>query len=81
MMPPRYAAPWRWLFSIALPAALAGMAMAAEAGAQAPPAASAPAAATYADLVAYILQVNGLTPGDTELPPDTAKLDGMIIAK
>jgi hypothetical protein len=53
MMPPRYAAPWRWLFSIALPAALAGMAMAAEAGAQAPPAASAPAAATYADLVAF----------------------------
>jgi mono/diheme cytochrome c family protein len=36
---------------------------------------------TYADLVAYILQVNGLAAGDTELPTDTAKLDGMIIAK
>lgn len=36
---------------------------------------------TYADLVAYILQVNGLAAGDTELPPDVAKLETMVIAK
>lgn len=36
---------------------------------------------TYADLVAYILSVNGLAAGDTELPTDLAKLETMIIAK
>jgi len=36
---------------------------------------------TYADLVAYILQVNGLPAGDAELPTDTAQLDQMTIAK
>ncbi len=36
---------------------------------------------TYADLVSYILQVNGLQPGDTPLPTDQAQLDQMIIAK
>ena len=28
----------------------------------------------YADVVAYILQLNGLTPGDRELPPDAQQL-------
>ncbi len=36
---------------------------------------------TYADLVAYILQVNGLPAGDTELPPDQAQLDQMTITR
>ncbi len=36
---------------------------------------------TYADLTAYILQVNGAAPGDTELPPDVPTLEGMVIAK
>ncbi len=36
---------------------------------------------TYADLVAYILQVNGLAAGDTALPTDLAKLETMVIAK
>lgn len=36
---------------------------------------------TYADLVAYILSVNGLMAGDAELPTDVAKLEAMIIAK
>jgi PQQ-dependent dehydrogenase (s-GDH family) len=36
---------------------------------------------TYADLVAYILSVNGLIAGDAELPTDVAKLEAMIIAK
>jgi len=36
---------------------------------------------TYADLVAYILQVNGLPAGDTELPADVTKLEGMTISK
>ena len=34
---------------------------------------------TYADLVAYILAVNGLADGDTELPTDPAQLDTMVI--
>jgi len=34
---------------------------------------------TYADLVAYILQVNGLAPGDAELPPDLEQLNQMTI--
>lgn len=38
-------------------------------------------ATTYADLVAYILSVNGLPAGETELPTDVAALDGMTIAK
>ncbi len=37
--------------------------------------------ATYADLVAYILQVNGLAAGDTELPTDVSALEGMTIKK
>jgi PQQ-dependent dehydrogenase (s-GDH family) len=37
--------------------------------------------ATYADLVAYILQTNGFAPGDTELPTDIDALNGMTIAK
>jgi PQQ-dependent dehydrogenase (s-GDH family) len=36
---------------------------------------------TYADLVAYILQVNGLAAGDTELPPDVAALETMVISR
>ena len=36
---------------------------------------------TYADLVAYILSVNGLPAGDTELPTDLAKLETMVISK
>ncbi|MBN9310203.1 glucose/sorbosone family PQQ-dependent dehydrogenase, partial [Devosia sp.] len=36
---------------------------------------------TYADLVAYILQVNGLKAGDKELPADPAALASMVIAK
>ncbi len=35
---------------------------------------------TYADLVAYILQVNGLPAGDTELPVDLELLNRMTIA-
>ncbi|MDB5538419.1 MAG: L-sorbosone dehydrogenase [Devosia sp.] len=38
-------------------------------------------AETYADLVAYILQVNGLAAGDGELPTDVAQLEGMTITK
>jgi hypothetical protein len=33
--------------------------------------------AQYADVVAYILQINGVTPGDRELPPDAAQLRSM----
>ncbi len=36
-------------------------------------------AQTYADIVAYILQVNGFKPGDAELPADVDKLNGMTI--
>ncbi|RYG99399.1 MAG: cytochrome c, partial [Alphaproteobacteria bacterium] len=36
---------------------------------------------TYADLVAYILQVNGVAAGDTELPADVEKLGEMVIPK
>jgi PQQ-dependent dehydrogenase (s-GDH family) len=36
---------------------------------------------TYADLVAYILSVNGLPAGDAELPADLSKLEAMTIAK
>lgn len=36
---------------------------------------------TYADLVAYILQVNGLPAGDAELPTDQAQLDQMVITR
>lgn len=38
-------------------------------------------AETYADLVAYILEVNGLAAGDTELPTDITQLEGMTISK
>jgi len=34
---------------------------------------------TYADIVAYILEVNGIAAGDTELPPDSAALSEMTI--
>jgi PQQ-dependent dehydrogenase (s-GDH family) len=34
---------------------------------------------TYADLVSYILSVNGVAAGDTELPADLAALGGMTI--
>lgn len=34
---------------------------------------------TYADLVAYILQVNGVGAGAAELPADVDKLNGMVI--
>jgi mono/diheme cytochrome c family protein len=36
---------------------------------------------TYADLVAYILSVNGLPAGDAELSTDVSKLEAMVIAK
>ncbi len=36
--------------------------------------------ATYADIVAYILQSNGYTSGDTELPPDLAAQVGLSLA-
>jgi mono/diheme cytochrome c family protein len=34
---------------------------------------------TYADIVAYILQVNGVPPGETELPTDIEELEAMPI--
>ena len=34
---------------------------------------------TYADLVAYILEVNGIPAGDTALPTDPAALEQMVI--
>ncbi len=34
---------------------------------------------TYADLVAYILEVNGVPAGDTPLPTDVHQLEAMII--
>jgi len=34
----------------------------------------------YADIIAYVLQVNGVPAGDTELPADVDKLKGMTIA-
>jgi mono/diheme cytochrome c family protein len=34
---------------------------------------------TYADLVAYMLSVNGVAAGDVELPTDLAALGGMVI--
>jgi PQQ-dependent dehydrogenase (s-GDH family) len=34
---------------------------------------------TYADIVAYILELNGSAPGDTTLSPDGAALEGMTI--
>ncbi|MEO8883065.1 MAG: cytochrome c, partial [Devosia sp.] len=36
---------------------------------------------TYADIIAYVLQVNGLPAGNTELPADLKQLDAMPIAK
>jgi mono/diheme cytochrome c family protein len=36
---------------------------------------------TYADIVAYILQVNGLAAGDAELPTDLDQLNQMTITK
>ena len=35
----------------------------------------------YGDLVAYILQENGMPDGDTALPPDPASLDRIIISR
>jgi mono/diheme cytochrome c family protein len=37
------------------------------------------AATDYADIIAYVLSVNGLAAGDAELPADPAVLDGMTI--
>ena len=34
---------------------------------------------TYADLVAYMLQVNGVAAGDVELPADRDALNQMVI--
>ena len=36
-------------------------------------------ATDYADIIAYVLSVNGLVAGDAELPADPATLDGMTI--
>ncbi|MDB5588999.1 MAG: L-sorbosone dehydrogenase [Devosia sp.] len=36
-------------------------------------------ATDYADIIAYVLSVNGLAAGDAELPADPATLDGMTI--
>lgn len=33
----------------------------------------------YADLTAYILSVNGIQPGSTELPPDLDKLSNLMV--
>ena len=38
-------------------------------------------AETYADIVAYILSVNGLAAGDAELPTDVEQLNQMTITK
>jgi PQQ-dependent dehydrogenase (s-GDH family) len=35
---------------------------------------------TYADIVAYVLKVNGFPPGTVELPADAVQLDGMSLA-
>lgn len=32
----------------------------------------------YADVVAYILQLNGVTPGDRELPADAGQLSSLV---
>jgi mono/diheme cytochrome c family protein len=32
------------------------------------------------DAVAYILQLNGVTPGSAQLPPDAARLGGISLA-
>lgn len=36
---------------------------------------------TYADIIAYVLQVNGLPEGAAELPSDVGQLNGMTIVK
>ncbi len=36
---------------------------------------------TYADLVAYILQVNGVSAGQSELPTDRAALEALVISR
>jgi hypothetical protein len=36
-------------------------------------------ATDYADIIAYVLSVNGLAAGEVELPADPAALDGMTI--
>jgi mono/diheme cytochrome c family protein len=38
-------------------------------------------AAAYADILAYILQVNGFPAGATELRPDAASLDQLFLGK
>ena len=35
----------------------------------------------YAEIIAYILQVNGLVAGDADLPRDLTTLGGMIIGR
>lgn len=37
------------------------------------------AEAEYADVVAYLLSMNGMPPGDAELPPDLASLAGIVL--
>lgn len=37
--------------------------------------------ATYADILAYVFEVNGFPAGDAELPSDPSLLDGLTIAK
>ncbi|HHY49012.1 MAG TPA: quinoprotein glucose dehydrogenase [Alphaproteobacteria bacterium] len=36
---------------------------------------------TYADIIAYVLEVNGLPAGDAELPADVEALSSMVIAR
>ena len=36
---------------------------------------------TYADIIAYVLAVNGLPAGDAELPADVEALSSMVIAR
>jgi hypothetical protein len=35
----------------------------------------------YADITAYVLQVNGIAAGDVALPADRAKLNEMVIPR
>lgn len=37
------------------------------------------AEAEYADVAAYLLSMNGMPPGDAELPPDLASLAGIVL--
>jgi len=46
-----------------------------------PPRPGSLSAGTYADIIAYVLQVNGLPTGATDLPADVGKLNAMTIPK